>query len=221
MRKTYVSRLRRTEDICQCESMRARTVVDICQNRARNEDMRSSSPSIGSTVTINERRLTAGISSEALREMSFSELPSFMDGLQLFQEDVLASAYSTLGFEPLYRFHLIVSKVFKEGNLTYLESDAIRRHAGKSAQEQRPLSEMWMSILRAVKLMFAAPEGDSSVFGPRIDCLYRESSFRVNRFSFSSRVRVTLEQKDYLAFDFVAPFVCGFIYYVTGYTICP
>lgn len=51
-----------------------------------------------------------------------------MEAVQFDQEDVSTSLYGEFGLEPLSIFHLGTSKLLKERNLTYIESDARCRH---------------------------------------------------------------------------------------------
>lgn len=76
------------------------------QVRARKEDLMSRLPHSSTSMTTNKRRITAGLYSEkALKELSFSERLSFMEGAQPIHGSVFTGLCSILGFKPLLNFH--------------------------------------------------------------------------------------------------------------------
>lgn len=66
----------------------AKTITNICAVRGRKKDLVSSLPFPGSNIAIAERRIATRLLKEALIEVSLSELHSFLDGLNLVQNDV-------------------------------------------------------------------------------------------------------------------------------------
>lgn len=148
------------EDIRQQSCMKARTMVDNGQERARTTDLESLIVFSGSSITIEEGTITTRIPREALREMSLSDWPSFTEDLQLVQEAVLISTYSIPDFDTFYNFHLGISTPLTECTVKYLGSDAIHSHPRKPVPERMPLSRMPMSLLREVNLTLSVIEGD-------------------------------------------------------------
>lgn len=87
---------------------------DTCQARARKEDIMSTLAHSGGNIMTEERRRTKPLAKEALKQISLSEWPSFMGGLQVVQEDVLCIKYGIFRFEPLHNFHLGISRLLKK-----------------------------------------------------------------------------------------------------------
>lgn len=54
----------------------------------------SSLAHLGSNITLEELMTLSRLAKEALREISLSERPYFMEALHLVQDDLLTSAYS-------------------------------------------------------------------------------------------------------------------------------
>lgn len=92
VRRQCVRCLSKLEDIPQQRCISAGTMADTCPARARSEDLMSSLAHSGSNATIEERTTRRIIGKEALRKMSLSERRSFIEGLQLVQEDLITSA---------------------------------------------------------------------------------------------------------------------------------
>lgn len=80
-------------------------MADTCQAKARKKGLMSLLALSGIIITLAERRIATRLSKEALGEMSFSKLASFMEGLELVQEDILCIACSIFGFGPLQNFY--------------------------------------------------------------------------------------------------------------------
>lgn len=78
----------------------------------------------------------------------------------LVNAEVLVSAYSILGFEPLHNFPFGISKLSKECSLTHLGADAFRSHPGKLMHEVKLISRMRTSTQRAVNSTIAAVKRD-------------------------------------------------------------
>lgn len=135
------------------------------QAGTRNEDLLSPLDHSGSNMTMKDQRITMRQSKESLREMLLSEWPYFMEGLQLVQEDVIASTYSMLVLEPHQYLHLGTSNRLKECIFRYLASDVICIHSGKLDHERTPLSRMWTSLSRAVSSILVSIERHSSLSG--------------------------------------------------------
>lgn len=71
------------EDIQPQRCIRARTTADTCQARAENRDVMTFLAPASSNIKMERRRITTGLSREALRELRLSELQSFMEDIQL------------------------------------------------------------------------------------------------------------------------------------------
>lgn len=80
MRKPYARCWSTIKDILQQSFMRARTMSDTCQARARKKILVSSLLSSGSNITIEKWRVITRLSKGGVREMSLSEWPFFHEG---------------------------------------------------------------------------------------------------------------------------------------------
>lgn len=98
VRRLHIRRLRTMEDIRHERCMRASTIVNTCQTRAKGEDVMTFLDLQYINITIEKRRTTKRRLKEALRERSLSEWCSLMESVQFIQNDVLKSAWSISRF---------------------------------------------------------------------------------------------------------------------------
>lgn len=84
------------------------------------------------------------------------------EDLQLFQGDILTSAFRIFGFRPLQDFHLGISGLLKKCTFTYAGSDAIWNQPEKAVHQSKRLRRMQNSMLRTVKSVSRAVERVSS-----------------------------------------------------------
>lgn len=159
-----------------------------------------------------------GISKEALREISFSKWPSFMQGIEHVQQDALTNVYIIFGFLPLYNFHFGISELLRVSTFTYLGADTIDSHPEKPLYDKRSRTRTQTSILRAVNCILTVRERYSSLPGLRIDLSHRECSLQLIGFQLYSGGPGVLEGKNCCALDMVSLTVCGSIDRVSGYT---
>lgn len=142
VQKPSVRCLSTMKDIRQRRCTKARIMVVSCQAKERRENVVSFLGHSGSHMSTEQLGATARLSKKDLRDLSLSEWPSFMEGLQLVSEDILTSVYSIFQFEPLQNFYYGMLKVLKECIFTYLEYDDIQIHPGKAVYKRRPLGRM-------------------------------------------------------------------------------
>lgn len=106
----------------------------------------------------------------------------FIQGLQIIQKDVLASALSVFRNEPFHHFRFDISKILQECTFTYLESENIRGLVGQPIQKRTPLSRMRKSVLQTVNLILVPMERESSLPGLRIEVSHSDSASLLNVF---------------------------------------
>lgn len=99
---------------------KARSMADTCQAGASRKELMRCLVLSKTYITIEKRRIRTRLSRETLKDLSLSQLPSFMDRLQLIQEYLIIRACSVFRFEPLQNFHSGASKILKECTFTYL-----------------------------------------------------------------------------------------------------
>ena len=147
----------------------------------------------------------------ALKEISISPWPSFLETIEEQSNLFSVEVYSTFTFEPLHNLHLGISKLLKTCMVQMLNSNSMFTNPNDNRRGQKRYSSMKTAILRGCNSLLAAIQNQYPLSGVNVDFSKKEASTSLNGLFTADGLKGMLEAKEYRAIDYVFPFVAAFV----------